>query len=321
MEISVDMIRLRTKVPKGSFQEFMNKYILKLDFEYTYYQSFRFNDYRYNFTFKSYSGSFGNPFVEDSSFYVGFGHNSEFNKFSDVLVVEFNPNKCYYFGGFLNDLLFSFFGSPRLVTVVSVDVAIDIFGVSMFNCIVDKFKKRRYLEYIENNSRTLYLGKKGKNCNGAVKIYDKAAEQKLNKLWTRFEVTLKLNLLYAQILSHLVDCEYELPTAYFIDDSLLDNIDVGMKCYIYSLLQGFVKMNDFTYYLKNKIRLCLDDIVLKKIDNGFKPLIADTIITFMEHYYKVISKKNVEKLEDDPPKIIVGDVGEKVKDYIQLKIE
>ena len=318
MEVSIDMLRLRTKVRKGDFQKFMDLF-LKTDLDYTYFESFKYNEYRYNITVKCYSF---NPFVTDASFYIGFGHNSELSEYNDVLVVEFNPNRCDYFYGFLNRLLCTFFSSPRKVKVVSLDIAVDIFGISMENCIADKGKKKRYLEYINNGARTLYIGKKGKDgSNGSTKIYDKGKEQKVDKVWTRYEVTLKLDLLYAQILSHITECNYELPIAYFINADKMNKFDVKMRCYIYTLLQGVAKIWEFPQVLRQNLRLCLENIALLKIDNEYKKHFDDIIIAFFEHYYKVVSKKNKDSVEEVPPKIIVGDVGEKVKDYIQLSIK
>lgn len=95
--------------------------------------------------------------------------------------IEFNPNKVYEEDKILDDLIRLFNSCCTDRYVSRLDYAIDI-PVPLEDLVVLQSRKTKR-EY----KGTIYLGKR--MSHGAIKIYDKQAEQNLEKPLTRFEIT------------------------------------------------------------------------------------------------------------------------------------
>lgn len=97
--------------------------------------------------------------------------------------IEFNPNKCATQEGFL-EWYGRFLGYCYTTTLKRYDLAIDIPIDRSSCCLV---KDHRKYAFISDKTKTEYLGQRNKP--GFVKLYDKAAERKLDYPLTRLEVT------------------------------------------------------------------------------------------------------------------------------------
>lgn len=155
-----------------------------------YWTDNRCSSYRHNFSVKDLNKN-GNRcsiqlFVEHNSLKKNI--NGKYSKVDVVL--KYNPNKCE--GSFvLNYLLDTIYRDNEDVQVLSYDLAIDLYNVNINDVVL--IKDKRGMRTFDNggDDKTLYLGQR--SSNGAIKVYNKAKEQKLleNVNWTRYEVTVK----------------------------------------------------------------------------------------------------------------------------------
>lgn len=265
------MIRLQVAVPYWFFIDFANKF-LSCNPDVEYWDSFKLQGYRFNYRINI---SLSNPFnnsIENVSFYLAYKHNtekqsdSEYKKYN--LVLEYNPNKCYYRDGLLFDILIHFFGSVSDVIIKSFDIAFD-YDVHINNFIYDRCSKRKELDYRSNGGRTIYIGSRGSN--GSTKIYDKAVEQGIkNKDWTRIEVTFKTDLYISQCLGGIdlinIDCN-NIPFIYVLNTDIVNKFDIVDKCCLLALLNKDVSLSEFSRKLKDKYKKILSTYCDNKIDS------------------------------------------------------
>ena len=281
MNYSIDMIRLSVKVPILKFNRFMSA------IDYSRYEEYRrsnLKEFRYNFKI---SDTF---ILEDEfySWYLAYQHNTEqlsaHRLSAYTLVIEFNPNKVSYNCKILSYVLKTFFTVPKEVKLVSCDVAIDLYNVHIDDVLFDKNRKRKYMLFSGVEGKSIYFGNRGSN--GHVKIYDKGAEQKSDKVWTRYEVHLTFKDLYLhKILGHGFKIDVNLPVIMF--DSGQEKIieDAKVKACLFAIRQGYMTINDFPRVFREKIKPYLEDTVSLKIDNGNIDEFHKIIITFIENYY------------------------------------
>lgn len=287
MNVSIDMVRLQVNVYTCFFEEFCRQYFTDNPDVY-FYNGFKINDYHDNFKINEYVKN-NNPFDRQdcyNKFWVGFHHNAEQNgeKHKYSLVIEFNPNKCYFSEGLLNKILSTFFMDLSNVYLKSVDIAFDLY-VPITNFLVDKCTKHYFCDIVSDVGRTFYIGSPGSN--GRVKIYDKAAEQKLDGVdWTRWEITIKFSDVFlSQILLNSFDFDFNVPDVFYFDELNFNDFDVKMRCYIYSVLNGFVKFNEFSRKIREKIKqTLLQSASIKRIDVTYKPKVYITIISFFKDF-------------------------------------
>ena len=119
-----------------------------------------------------------------------------------------------------------------------------------------------------------YLGKRGSN--GRLKIYDKAAEQKQpDRICTRWEATLKFkNLTMHDFLIGKVtvkDVNANLPTVYIGENGFANSDNIMIKCASYAVRAGYVKLADFTRYLRKQITPHLEQGALYTVGNADLP--------------------------------------------------
>jgi len=290
MNFSVDMVRLVVPVRMGDFVTFCNQY-LSIHPAVKEYHSFRPKDYRYNYSveddflyIKDYGimTDFGE--VTCNKFYFAYQHNMEEVSGSDLkkynLVLEYNPNKCDITRGLLSKLLHRFFNDEQKVRFVSCDICCDFENLTMDNVVVDMKYKQTFVDYRMNGGRTFYVGKRGSN--GQVKIYDKAAEQKMkDKVLTRWEVHLTFDDLYMNmILGRAVVVKECLPTVYFGggQEKLIE--DVKMRCCVMAIKEGYANLKEFSRPYREKIKPYLGDTAQVVIDNTNCKELRETIITY-----------------------------------------
>lgn len=301
---SVDMLRLETRVCKQDFEYFHCK-ILDINPYVNYYVQRGFSEYRNNYQVNEFICE--NPFNASDSynkFWFAYQHNSEplsehpLHKFK--LVLEFNPNKCVI-SGVLLKLLCTFFYNLNNVYLKSLDVAYDI-PIHIDNFVVDKGYKHYTCDIVKDDGRTIYLGSPGSD--GRIKIYNKGIEQGVSYDWTRWEITLKFkNTLVSQILACCFNFNFNPPEVLYYDSLILDDFDVKMKCYIYSIKNGYVKLDDFSRKIKDKIKSqLLAATSVKKIDVKCKQNIYNTIVLYFIEFVKTydnIFSEDIDKIENN----------------------
>lgn len=230
-----------------------------------------------------------------NKFWLGYWHNSEelkgcghHKKSSHKLVIEFNPNKCDIREGLLNKVLKMFFSDYIKVSLKSCDICLDLHGIHIDDMVYSKELKRRVVDYMDNGGRTMYFGERGSN--GSVKVYDKAAEQKADKVWTRWETTLKFSELPLGLAYRgAFKISGSLPTVYFKRPFDYDSLDVDakLKSALICVHKGYMKLEDFDYRYRQKIKTHLGDTSYIVIDETVKPDIHKTIVTYFVEYARV----------------------------------
>lgn len=183
MIYSIDKIRLKTYVTYQQFKDlenyiktYFNRKIKK------FWLSDKKSSFHYNYNIEV---------EEGKSFIFQFMHNTEVINYDNIekqynFTIEFNPNKLkddfliiHILTSFCNWFLRSF------------DMAIDV-PINILDVIVDKKSKRSLKMFSSGGDNvTYYVGTKDKD--GAIKIYNKKIESKLNIVGylTRFEITRK----------------------------------------------------------------------------------------------------------------------------------
>lgn len=163
----------------GLSQELSMPWLERYLKDYKSYYRYGVGEYKNNFQF---------TLSDDSSFYVGYKHNS--NKINECSwKIELNPNKCLPCA--YVDRLFRFFISRSKYNTVRVsqcDLSID-FPLPRKNFYLEK-DKRIYSTCNDGaDNITEYLSRH--NNHGFCKLYNKTVEADLDYDLTRFEITLK----------------------------------------------------------------------------------------------------------------------------------
>ena len=299
------MLRLETTVSAYDFFRFHKS--IELNSYVDCYVRGGFSDYRYNYSVKE-SITLKNPFTNSDDlitncFWFAYMHNMEKQTSNDYtkykLVLEFNPNKCTIVG-ILHKVLILFFSNLDRVYIKSCDVAFDI-PVHIDNFIVDKGYKHYTCDIVQNDGHTMYFGSPGSD--GRIKIYNKAAEQKVNYDWTRWEISLKFkDTLVSQVLACRFDFNFNPPEVLYYDSLNLEDFDVKMKCYIYSIQNGFVKLDDFSKDIRKKIKSQLATVTsVKKIDVNKKCDVYNTIVSYFIGFVKSFNNnfsEDIAKIEE-----------------------
>jgi hypothetical protein len=323
MNFSIDMLRLKVKSTSEDLQRFFQGILNSGATCCDYYQSFNIKEFRHNFSFKEDINE--NPFVASDvqRFWCGFDHNSQKSSNYTYLYIEFNPNKCDITKGYLNLILRTFFTSFTSVYVCSCDVCLDLPDVSIDSFFFDRCLKRYTCDMRSEKGRTIYLGAPGSN--GRIKIYDKASERGLkDTVLTRYEVSLKFdNLLLKNILLGKFDYGFDVPDVYFYDKLDMSEFnDVNMRSYIFSIMCGFTKINDYSRKTKQKIKQTLDQSAsFKKINCENKQFVTNTIITYFKNYIKFFQIEFDSFYWADENKTPVKVVVDELSDFALKQIE
>lgn len=262
-ELSVDMIRLSTRVDDKYFETHAKAWIalyitpemvIKTSFigNLKYWESTKAMNYRYNFTYTD---------EYEKSFYFAYKHNSEkATRGKHNFVVEYNPNKVN--NTFLKMILETFILNKderkvKDLTIVSADVCID-FPINIVNCIIDSNGKRDFASFgsTTTDDKTYYMGKG----NGRIKLYNK--KQELLKKHgtyvagelTRYEVSLEIKTPIGQFQSYDMKCM--LPKLTFYQQYLLT--DVEDKLLLLGLTQAPELLNQLPRRKKEKLKKILE---------------------------------------------------------------
>lgn len=305
MEFNVDMLRMETKVKTTDFYYFMS--CLSGNPSIEFYLGKGIKNYRYNYLISE-SNHHSTPYgdINDTySFYLGFLHNSEkLNKFYHNLVIEYNPAKCNVSEGLLNLILKQYFSRLEFVNFKSCDICCDIFGIDMNSVTFYRNRKNNEMYIRSQSGETYYIG--SRNSDGRVKIYDKAAEQKKDDKWIRWEATIKPDEVFT--VAYLITdfeplinefFETNLPTVYFGDNGSIDLCpDILLKSAVYSIKKGYLKLNDFNGYYRRKISPVLSSTALYKISNDNMPDIIRTIVDYYRSYVFLLGLDGYKNKKD-----------------------
>ena len=243
IEYSVDMVRLKTKVPHEHFMRFSNKY-LDYDPNVEYRTLMQINAYRHNWNIKQQT-----PFGQEFSYWIGYQHNSEKPSVSSGLVIQYNPNKCPLMGVLANVLRVYF--SSEEVEVISVDLAMD-FALPIDKLIVDRQRKQNMqIHYYSSEMPTYYIGKG----DGRIKIYDKAKELGIDGVLTRYEVSKEIREKIKDIQSPEFDFKANIiPVGYLTPK----DTDKSLDLVLWAVQNGY-PIGSLTRRNKEKVREYLDE--------------------------------------------------------------
>lgn len=247
---SVDMIRLKVRVPSADVETFMARYSDNI--EVSYYESLSFKKYRYNWNFKI-NSLFGGGVI---GFWIGFYHGSEKNSTSHNLVIEFNPNKCEEIS-YLWNLLKHFYSNPKTVHCVSGDIACDM-PVNVLDVLYIPHGRRNTKTFNNGGDDiTYYFG--SRSDDGYIKIYNKSRELGLTDVdLTRYEVTRKFDFTLDQ------GSEIHMDWGCLVDINVIDNyqydlnIDGTVKALIYAVMNGY-PLSNIPRKNKEKIKKILSE--------------------------------------------------------------
>lgn len=277
MEYSVDMIRLQTVVGRTDLENICKRLLhVETNPYYRLYEKFGWKDYKYNFVYDDGKQNFW--------FAYDFALVDKASEESRTFVIEYNPNK--------NELTGALLGLLRDITlykrsewiVKGGDIAIDLKGIKRDMVYYDKKYYKHTVEYIDSDSRTSYIGHRGW---GATKIYDKAKEQGVPGDWTRVEFTVKMGFELHYFRGYTGESiEMTIPDISVVDYMALD--DIKLKAYFHLIASGLATLDDFKRETRKKLKetaISSSDIV---INNSIKPMLAKTMITYLETFVQVL---------------------------------
>ena len=211
---SIDMVRLKVDVPVKVFEGIILK-AFEREPNIKYSMKTSITAYRHNFFIEGYD-----LFGSKCSYWIGASHNSRKQSDHTDVVLEYNPNKCTG-EPVLDYVLDHIYKNNKYVEVKSLDVAIDIpCNILDLNIGQSGNMSRRIFDN-GSDDRTYYF-RKGKS-NGAIKIYNKKRESKLNYELTRYEITLNPNMYISDMSS------YTVPENLFVPIRLVSSVQMPIN--------------------------------------------------------------------------------------------
>lgn len=277
MEFSVDMIRLQAVVGRTDLENICKRLLhVETDPSFKIYTKFGFKDYKHNFVY--------NDGKQNFWFAYEFNLTDIPSEESRTFVIEFNPNKNKLEGVLLRVLKDISLYKRGDWIVKGGDIAIDLKGVKRDMVYYDRKYYKRVVEFIENDSRTSYIGHSGW---GSTKIYDKAKEQGVDGDWTRVEFTVKMGFDFKFFRAYNGGCiDMTIPDITVVDYMALD--DIKLKAYFHLIASGLAEVSDF----KRDIRKRLKETALSSshivIDDSIKPHLSTCIIAYLEEFVNVM---------------------------------
>lgn len=214
IDYSLDMIRLRVEIPVKALEKIVLK-PFQSESNVKYSMKTSITSYRHNFYIEGY-----NSFGSKCSYWVGSSHNSRKHSDHTDIVLEFNPNKCN--GEYILEyLLNNVFRNNRYVEVKSLDVAIDI-PINILDLNISQSGNMNRRLFDNGSDDKTYYFRKSKS-NGAIRIYNKKREARLNHELTRYEITLNPNMLISDM------SLYSIPKDLFISVYDISNFQIPVN--------------------------------------------------------------------------------------------
>lgn len=271
IEYSVDMVRLRTRIPDDFMKNFVE---IKLDYEPSvkYWTNYNLEQYRHNWRIEQ-----QNPYNGVYSYWLGYHHNSSKDKEKHDLVIEYNPNKCPI-DGMLELILFKFYASKE-IEVVSLDIAMD-FEVNISYLLIDKFRKNKMKMITGGKGEddiTYYLGES----DGRIKIYNKARELGIEGDLTRYEVSKKINEKIKDILSPTFQFKANIPPIGYLTSQPIDKTLEGL---LWAVKSGY-PITNLSRRHKEKVRQYIDENTELKFDDK---KISQAISAYFQGYQEIL---------------------------------
>lgn len=277
MDFSVDMIRLEFTLRCEDI-EFLIREVVHAERSPDWKCSERFGwkDYRHHFVYKG----------MDQNFWMAYEFvlRDKLNEKSRTCVIEFNPNKNKMDGVLLDCLVYLNRCRVGPMFVKGVDVALDLKGVSRDSIYYNKGYYKRTVDYIENGSKTSYIGSRGW---GSTKIYDKAKEMRSKGIepdcddWVRVEFTIKLGLdiMYCRSLSSI---DMSIPEIWSCDYKCIS--DPKARACLFAVSSGFMDISDFGKDYRKKLKELADSSSGFVLDSSIVPNIVSCIVTYLDRF-------------------------------------
>ena len=208
------MVRLKVEVPVRVLDSLVIK-PFETEPNIKYSMKTSITAYRHNFFIEGYD-----MFGCKCSYWIGASHNSRKHSDHTDIVLEYNPNKC---NGepILQYVLDHIYKDNKYVEVKSLDVAIDI-PCNILDLNISKSGNMSRRIFDNGSDDKTYYFRKGKS-NGAIKIYNKKRESKLNYELTRYEITLTPNMCISDMES------YDVPDNLFIPIRDISSFQLPLK--------------------------------------------------------------------------------------------
>lgn len=277
MEFSVDMIRLQTIVNRSDIEMICKRMInVETNPYIKMYNKFGWKDYKYHFIY--------DDGVQNFWFAYDFALCDKPGEESRTFVIEYNPNKNQLTGTLLRLLKDITLYKRSQWIVKGGDIAIDLKGIKRDSVFYDRKYYKHTVEYIDNDSRTSYIGHRGW---GATKIYDKAKEQGLNEDWTRVEFTVQMGFELQYFRAYNGDCiTMTIPDITVIDYMSLD--DIKLKAYFHLIASGLATANDFKRDIRKKLKETAISSSSIVIDNSIKHQLSTCMIAYLEKFVQIL---------------------------------
>lgn len=282
MYLSVDMVRLEFALCKEDV-EYLIRHVLRVECSPSWKCSERFGwkDYRYHFVYNDCGQNFWMAYE--------FMLKDKLNEKSRTFVIEFNPNKNSMDGVLLSTLVYLNRFRSGSVVVKGVDVALDLKGVKRDSIYYNKGYYKRTVDYIENGSKTTYIGTRGW---GSTKIYDKAKEMSSKGVvpdcedWVRIEFTIKLGLDLSWCLM-LTDIDMSIPEIWSCDYNVVS--DPKAKACLFAISNGFMELTDFGKDYRKKLKELADSSSGFVVDSSIRSDIVSCIVSYLDNFSNSIN--------------------------------
>lgn len=270
---SIDMVRLKAEIPVKVLDNMVIK-PFETEPNIKYSMKTSITAYRHNFFIEGYD-----LFGSKCSYWVGASHNSRKHSDHTDVVLEYNPNKCTG-EPVLEYLLDHIYKDNRYVEVKSLDVAIDI-PCNILDLNIGQCGNMSRRIFDNGSDDKTYYFRKGKS-NGAIKIYNKKRESKLDYELTRYEITLNPNMCICDIDS------YAVPESLFIPIRNISNFQmpIDIKGNDKVLLLACMEHMEYIKYLDRRKQKKIEQLLAEScsIEFDFK-YIYQIIIDFFKNIY------------------------------------
>ncbi|PRX15949.1 hypothetical protein BX659_1793 [Orenia metallireducens] len=266
---SIDKVRLKTRLAKDVVQFKMRKY--ESDPRVEYWEGYKITEYRHNWRFK---------LGVDETVYIGCQHNSEPPvELRTGFVIEYNPNKVEKDNCVLDELLMLFTKTEPIVQ--KLDVAVDFYKVNINWVTLFKGSKRKIttLDY-GSDDKTYYIGEVGQE--GRVKVYNKAKERSKKSYpvpfsdWTRYEITLKPDVITSNIQDYKIDIE--IPNITYIQPHKIKDLNSTDRILLKAIKAGLAELAELPRRKKEKLKPFIQEeceLFIKKC------LLQETVVDFI----------------------------------------
>lgn len=268
LKYSIDMSVLTTRVRKKDIEKFMNRYAD--DPNFNYWQGYGIKAYKHNFNISE----------GDSSIFLGIHHNMKNNPQDSIdVTMKYNPNKVK--GEYLKLILNEFFINNCYTKIKSFDVAIDIpLNITrIYPVPYGKIGKRVFDN--GGDDKTYYFGQR--SSDGAIKIYNKTREAKLDYDLTRYEITFNPDISVYMAKNLTITDSYILPCNVINDTQLPMELIGTDKVLVLACVEHEEYLKELSRRKRDKVKELISncfgrlEIDINSINNTFNSYISSIL--------------------------------------------